>query len=80
MHGKSGGGTRCLPICTRRCDECQWQWAVVIDSVPGCIFLRADWVFRNFGLCRLRQLEKYFNCVPALPPKLYDVGSFALAR
>lgn len=26
------------------------------------------------------QLEKYFNCIPALPPKLYDVGSFALAR
>ena len=26
------------------------------------------------------QLERYFNCVPALPPKLYDVGSFALAR
>lgn len=26
------------------------------------------------------QLERFFNCVPALPPKLYDVGSFALAR
>jgi len=26
------------------------------------------------------QLERYFNCIPALPPKLYDVGSFALAR
>jgi hypothetical protein len=28
----------------------------------------------------MMQLERYFNCIPALPPKLYDVGSFALAR
>ena len=69
-RGRLEDGTRCLRTSTRRYTR------LPARPPPAPSSLRL-----SLTLCAVgSQLERYFNCVPPLPPKLYDVGSFALAR